>query len=267
VATGGVGGYDIMSYAGGQRFAAAEQFPGILSPYQKMKLGYLDAIEITADGTYTARASALYPDVFMISTTFEAGEYLLIENRQPILSDARLWAPGGIVIYHIDENTEGYGNFVRGGPFVDGWPGNGAHYKVAVLQADGKYQLEMALNLGHNDDFWKAGDVLGPGNGELVATDSGNYPNTDSYVGGNIQVTGVTIDQFTDEGDGVWSFRVTGMPNDGGGTQNSAPSATDSPGGAPSATDSPNTDGSSSGITQSIPFLFSSMLFLVASTW
>jgi hypothetical protein len=272
VATGGIGGYGIMSYAGGQRFAAAEEFPGILCPYQKMKLGYLDAIEITADGTYTARASELYPDVFMISTPFEAGEYLLIENRQPLLSDARLWEPGGIVIYHIDENTEGYGNFVRGGPFLDGWPGNGAHYKVAVLQADGKYELEMALNLGHNDDFWKAGDVLGPGNGELVATDA-VYPNTDSYVGGNIRVTGVTIDQFTDEGDGVWSFRVTGMPDDAGGTPNSAP--TDSPG-APTgdATDSPGggsgvvtPDGSSSGTTQSLPFLFYALLFLVASMW
>jgi hypothetical protein len=256
VATGGIGGYGIMSYAGGQRFAAAENFPGILCPYQKMKLGYLDAIEITADGTYTARASELYPDVFVISTPFEAGESLVIENRQPLLSDARLWEPGGIVIYHIDENTVGSGNFVRGGPFVDGWPGNGAHYKVAVLQADGKYELEMALNLGHNDDFWKAGDVLGPGNGELVATDfSSNYPNTDSYVGGNIQVTGLVVDQFTEIEPGVWSFRV----------QNLAPESPNSPGGAP--TDSPNIDGSSSGTAQSIPFLFSSVLFLVASTW
>jgi hypothetical protein len=172
----------------------------------------LEPIQITVDGTYTARASAIYPDVYIISTPYVDGEYLLIENRQPLMSDERLWEPGGIMIWHIDENMEGYGNFVRGGPFVDGWPGNGAHYKVAVLQADGKYQLEMALNLGHNDDFWKAGDVLGPGNGELVATDfSSNYPNTDSYVGGNIQVTGLVVDQFTEMEPGVWSFRVQNL--------------------------------------------------------
>jgi hypothetical protein len=207
--TGGIGAFGIMAYQGGQRYD--EAYPGILTPFHKMQIGALDPIEITEDGIYDARPSAIHPDVYMISAPYEDGEYLLIENRQPLLSDANMWKPGGIVIYHIDENTEGLGNFVRGGPFVEGWPGNGDHYRVAVLQADGKYQLEMALNLGHIDDFWKDGDVLGPGNGELVATDSGTYPNTDSYVDGNIRVTGLMIDLFTDEGNGEWSFRVQNL--------------------------------------------------------
>lgn len=209
VATGGIGAFGLMSFAGGQKYD--EAFPGLLVPYHKMKIGALDPIEITEDGIYDARPSAIHPDVYIISAPYEDGEYLLIENRQPLLSDANMWEPGGIVIYHIDESTEGYGNFIRGGPFVDGWPGNGEHYKVAVLQADGKYELEMALNLGHIDDFWKEGDVLGPGNGESVATDAGTYPNTDSYVEGNIRVTGLVIDLFTDEGNGEWSFRVQNL--------------------------------------------------------
>ena len=100
----------------------------------------------------------------MISDPYPSGEYLLIENRQPVLSDEKLWQPGGILIYHIDENVEGGGNRFRGGPFVDGWPGNGLHYKVALLQADGEYELEKALNQGHIGDFWKVGQRLGPGN-------------------------------------------------------------------------------------------------------
>lgn len=176
-----------------------------------MKLGALDPIEIEYDGTYTARASASFPDVYRISSPYQDGEYLLIENRQGILSDELLWEPGGIVIYHVDENMEGYGNRYRGGPFLEGWPGNGDHYKVAVLQADTKYELEMALNLGHNADFWKVGDSLGPGNGELVATEEGIYPNTDSYVGGNIIVTGLVIDSFEETEPGVWSFRVRNL--------------------------------------------------------
>ena len=103
------------------------------------------------------------------------------------------------------------GNKDRGGPFLDGWPGNGAHYEVAVLQADGLYELEQALNLGDPNDFWKTGDVLGPGNGESAATDQGTYPNTDSYQGGNVQVTEVTIFNFQDEGNGEWSFEVAGI--------------------------------------------------------
>ncbi|KAL3930060.1 MAG: hypothetical protein SGBAC_011935, partial [Bacillariaceae sp.] len=221
-ATGGIGAFGIMSFAGGQGYDYA--FPGMLNPYAKMQIGVLEPIEITTNGIYDARPSAIHPDVYIIRVPYESGEYLLIENRQPLLSDAKIWAPGGIVIYHVDENQEGYGNFLRGGPFVDGWPGNGAHYKVAVLQADFKYELEMAVNLGHIDDFWKDGDVLGPGNGETVATDAGTYPNTDSYVGGNIRVTDLIIDLFTAEADGVWSFRVQGLADEPSSTPSIMPS-------------------------------------------
>src|SRR6056300_1756388 len=126
------------SFAGGQGYDYA--YPGLMNPYAKMQIGALDPIEITVDGIYTARPAAIHPDVYVIRTPYEPGEYLLIENRQPLLSDSKLWSPGGIVIYHIDENQSGYGNFMRGGPFVDGWPGKGDHYKVAVLQADAKYE-------------------------------------------------------------------------------------------------------------------------------
>lgn len=205
VATGGIGAFGIMSFPEGPGYN--ESFPGNLNPYYKMKIGALEPIDILNDGVYRFNASSsLEPIVYRIQAPYPTGEYLLIENRQPILSDKNLWAPGGIVIYHIDELADG--NKVRGGPFVEGWPGNGAHYQVAVLQADGKYELEKAVNLGDANDFWKAGDVLGPGNGELVATLAGTYPNTDSYQGGNIAVTSLSIANFTDEGGGEWSFEV-----------------------------------------------------------
>lgn len=73
------------------------------------------------------------------------------------------------------------------------------------------YYLFLNKSLGHNADFWKPDQVLGPGNGELVATEEGTYPNTDSYVGGNIIVTGLVIDLFTDLGNGEWSFRVQNL--------------------------------------------------------
>lgn len=123
----------------------AFEYPGILCPWHRMEIGALEPIEITVDGIYTARASALYKDVYRISLPYEDGEYLLIENRQPVLSDVDLWPPGGILIWHIDENTAGIGNRYRGGPFLEGWPGNGDHYRVALLQADGEYELEKAI--------------------------------------------------------------------------------------------------------------------------
>jgi hypothetical protein len=118
-----------MSFAEGQRYKEEYRGTGILAPFHKIVLEALDPIEITADGTYTARASALYTDVYKIDDLYPPGEYctyLLIENRQPVLYDFNLWEPGGIVLYKIDENEEG--NYNGAGPFVEGWPGNGAHY-------------------------------------------------------------------------------------------------------------------------------------------
>jgi hypothetical protein len=40
--------------------------------------------------------------VYRVSQGFPAGEYLLIENRQPVGFDAKM-PRGGIAIYHVDE--------------------------------------------------------------------------------------------------------------------------------------------------------------------
>jgi hypothetical protein len=167
----------------------------------------------------------------MISSPYPDGEYLLIEVRRPLLFDSRMWTPGGILIYHVDENTEGSGNIVRGFPGQSGWPGNGKHYEVALLQRDGLYELEKALNSGHADDYWLPGlDLtLGPGNGESVAS-SANYPNTDSYAFG-IKTTGVIITNFKDENNMGGSFEVKGLPD------NSQPNPTPTP--APVAVPTP----------------------------
>lgn len=55
-------------------------------------------------GTQFPSSSADTSDVvYRISRGFPAGEYLLIENRQPSGYDALL-PRGGIAIYHIDES-------------------------------------------------------------------------------------------------------------------------------------------------------------------
>jgi hypothetical protein len=168
--------------------------------------------EIIADGTYTLRPSELYPDCYVISYPFPTGEYLMLEVRRPLLFDSNLWQPGGLVIYHVDEAAPGPGNQQRGYPGQDGWPGNGLHYTVAVLQQDGEYALERGLDNGGISDFWTEGTTLGPGNGETVAN-TATYPNTDSYQGGIIKVTGLTISGFSDGPDGSVSFTVKGLPD------------------------------------------------------
>jgi hypothetical protein len=172
-----------------------------MSPWSKKTLGWVTPLMIESDGVYTARASATYPDIYMISAGGYADrEYLLIENRQPLLFDINLPA-GGLLIYHIDETS----NDMRGFPGQSGWPTNGNHYQVAMLQADGLYNLEKAENNGDAGDFYLPGMELGPGNGGTV------FPNTDAYNSGAIFETGIRIFNILEVETGVYSFEVSGL--------------------------------------------------------
>jgi immune inhibitor A len=89
------------------------------------------------------------------------GEYFLIENRQRTGFDADL--PGdGLLVWHIDESQSGNTDE--------------NHYKVALLQADGKRDLELNHNRG--DD----GDPL-PGSSNRTSLSATTNPSTKSYAG------------------------------------------------------------------------------------
>jgi hypothetical protein len=120
--------------------------------------------------------------VIRISNRYYAGEYLLIENRQRMGFDSAL-PQGGLAIFHIDDRaryeTQGY-------PGQSGWPTSGQHYRVALLQADGRYDLERDLNRGDSGDLFHAGGV-----DALLPTGVRNsaYPNTEACQGGRVVFT------------------------------------------------------------------------------
>jgi hypothetical protein len=117
---------------------------------------------------------------------FPSNEYLLIEYRKPF------WLNGGIAIYHIDEsvgyNDEGYPGQLDDEDVM--WPTNGKHYRVALIPADGLYDLEQDVNQGNSKDLYSNGAMLLPSVGNPV---EGPFPNSDSYQGGNLFQTGVGI--------------------------------------------------------------------------
>jgi M6 family metalloprotease-like protein len=215
---GGIDFYSIMANPWQPGFDS--RYPGPVMAWTKIELGWLTPIEITSDGVYTIQASEESADAYVIKQGYESGEYLLLENRQPIEGsyDERFFNPGGITIYHIDEtiwdlfSSQGTkGNTPKGGPFQGDWPENGNHYPVALLQADGLYELEQNINGGDSGDMYNSTDqVLGPGNGEAVAKDA-NYPNTDSYAYGEISVTGISIKNFQYTEGTTMTFEVTGL--------------------------------------------------------
>lgn len=197
----GVGNYDTMGNVWG---ADRSQFyPGIMSAWSRIRLGWITPIELTEPGRYQLEAALDVPKVYKISHGFPDGEYLLLENRVKRLYDAAI-PDEGLLVWHIDENVKGEWQQRRGYPRVFGWPGNGRHYQMAVLQADGEYELERGRNYGSLGDMYRRGSPeLRPGPGTAIYQEGGNYPNTDSYSNGVVKNTGIRLSEFSDPGNVV----------------------------------------------------------------
>lgn len=116
----GIGAFDIMATPYGPKDDPA--WCGHLSAWSRIAAEWLEPIEILEDGEYSIQASELSNQAYVIRKPFPFMEYLLIENRQPLWFDARLWT-GGLVIYHIDDRAPL--QLKRGYPGQEGWPRNG----------------------------------------------------------------------------------------------------------------------------------------------
>jgi immune inhibitor A len=106
-------------------------------------------------------------DIYQLFSEGSIGpEYFLVENRQRELFDVSI-PGGGLLIYHIDESA----------------PNNNdqTHYKVAVEQADGLYDLEHNRG-GNSGDPW-------PGLTNNFNFDDFTVPNSNLYGGAFSQVS------------------------------------------------------------------------------
>jgi len=99
-------------------------------------------------------------------------EYFLVENRQKTGFDASL-PSGGLLIWHIDENQQ--------------TNSDENHYKVALMQADGKRDLEFNRNRGDDGDCY-------PGTSNNTVFDANSTPNSKSYANADtsVSVTGIS---------------------------------------------------------------------------
>ncbi|MCP4246178.1 MAG: M6 family metalloprotease domain-containing protein [bacterium] len=183
----GVGSYCMMANSWG--FDFTQWHPPHFSAWSKIFLGWASATVLTSPGVYAAPEVEFTPTVYRIDQGYPSGEYLLIENRQPVGLET-VMPQGGLCIWHIDEAKTT--NQDQGYPGQSGWPGNNNHYMVALLQADGNYDLERDVNRGDGGDVYHAGGVW--------AIDETTVPNTDAYQGGNIIVTNNSISNISAAG-------------------------------------------------------------------
>jgi immune inhibitor A len=99
-------------------------------------------------------------------------EYFLVENRQKDRFDADL-PGGGALVWHIDETIT--------------HNRDEAHYRVALMQADGKRDLENDANRGDGGDCF-------PGSANNSAFTGTTTPNSKSYAGVDtcVSLTGIS---------------------------------------------------------------------------
>jgi len=160
----GIGNWCLM--AGGS-WGGAGNRPVRMSCWCLSKLGW-----ITPENVITTKSLELdtleskKTECYRLWTNGADGpEYFLIENRQATQLDAFL--PGsGLAVWHIDEKQSN---------------NDSCCYLVALVQADGKKDLELLRNWGDG------GDVF-PGDNHVTTLNDGTVPSTRSNTGSSTNV-------------------------------------------------------------------------------
>lgn len=141
------------------------------------------------------------PKVFRIDLGRD-DEFLLLENRAATSFDLNI-PTSGLVIWHIDNRAPHYPseNLISAESL-----GNHAHYRVAVVAADGAFDLEGGLNRADGNDIFGSNHSIGVG----FAGENTLYPNSDSYRGGVVTPSGIEISSITTEpkGEVYYSLNV-----------------------------------------------------------
>jgi immune inhibitor A len=132
------------------------------SAWCKANQGWAAVTNVMANGAKNIEDVKTSHQVFRLWKDGASGsEYFLVENRQKTGFDASL-PGGGLLIWHIDDSQSGNTDET--------------HYKVALMQADAKKDLEHNVNRGD------AGDPY-PGTANNTGFNSTSTPNSKSYSG------------------------------------------------------------------------------------
>jgi M6 family metalloprotease-like protein len=211
----GLGHWTVM--AGGSWNGNSGDSPAHFDAWSRVFLGFANAINVTAN-----LSSASFPAVedtgvvYRLWTNGQSGtQYFLAENRQRTGYDSGLpWS--GMCIYHVDESVSGNTN-----EWYPGHTSNG-HYKVAIEQADGIWDLE------HNNNSGDAGDPY-PGSTNNRTFNNTSTPDSKNYSSGN---TYVSISNISNSGATMTADLVVNnapaaptliLPTDGSATNNRRP--------------------------------------------
>ena len=175
----GLGDWSVMAIG---CFNNGGKTPAHHSAYCKFHLGWTDVDTVQSNQTNVEIIQAeTSPVSYRLWTSGSVGnQFFMVENRQKTGFDSYL--PGsGLLIYHVD--TDKPGNDLE-------WcPGTAAshHFKTAIEQGDGRFQLEGCGGFGSNDG--DGGDPFpGPEYSDKRAFDDTTTPSSRDYYDDSTQV-------------------------------------------------------------------------------
>jgi M6 family metalloprotease-like protein len=139
----GLGDWSLM--AGGV-WNDNEHTPACFDAWCKVYNGWINPVVIDSNGVYTMSPGALDSQIYKINTPVEH-EYFLLENRQFKGFDSKL-PSHGLAIWRVNDSILSRTlpwNIVNT---------NTSNYGVALMQADGRRNLELNQNRGDNGDLY-----------------------------------------------------------------------------------------------------------------
>jgi len=187
----GIGDWSLMAGGSYNYMVRSGDRPAHPDAWCKYYLGWITPTEVTGTLTNEPIAqAATTADVYkLLGGDSLSGEYFLVENRQQTGFDAGL--PGaGLLIWHIDGNTisnNSYMNEVNNYECYQPSDCSGNHYGVALMQADGQWDLEKNTNRGDSGDSY-------PGSTDNTSFTDSSSPDSKLYSGNknNISITDIS---------------------------------------------------------------------------
>ncbi|MFC1481212.1 M6 family metalloprotease domain-containing protein [Candidatus Neomarinimicrobiota bacterium] len=174
----GLGSWSLMSAGSwnGNPAGPGGESPALPDAWSAIEMRFATAINVTANVMAQEINNAADSDeIYRLWNGGDGGqEYFLVQNRQQKGYDTYL--PGsGLAIFHIDEAV--HGNDSEWFPTLQ----PDLHYKVALEQADGLWDLEHKVQRGDDGDLYP-GFTVNRAFGSFTVPDSRKYDDEFSYV-------------------------------------------------------------------------------------
>ncbi len=189
----GIGIWGIMAYGSWMGPGNRGGSPSHPCAWSRIQMGFATAINVAANSNgRSIRAVETSGEIYRLwSSGAASNEYFLVENRQKTGYDSYLYG-SGLLIWHIDDSKATSNNTDNTQEWYPGMAA-GNHYRVALEQADGLYEIEKSTDYGDGNDPW-------PGGLTRRDFDATTTPSSDAYLlgtsfvkVGNISNSGATM--------------------------------------------------------------------------